>query len=98
MSLWDTHDLASVQRGRPQCSKFFSETAEAKLYVESPWVGRTKVCLRHLGHVTKMAATSIYKTFNNLLLWNRRADFHETWYVALETPAYHSLFKMMTLQ
>ena len=34
-----------------------------------------------------------YKPFKNLLLQNRRADFHETWYVALGTPAHHSLFK-----
>ena len=33
------------------------------------------------------------KPFKNLLLQNRRADFHETWYVALGTPAHHSLFK-----
>ena len=31
-----------------------------KFYVEPPWVGGTKVCSRHLGHMTKMAATSIY--------------------------------------
>ena len=49
---------------RPQCSKiFFSETArpiKAKFYVEPPWVGRTKFCSRHLGHMTKMAATPVY--------------------------------------
>ena len=49
---------------RPQCSNiFFSETAwpiEAKFYVEPPWVGGTKFCSRHLGHMTKMAATPIY--------------------------------------
>ena len=49
---------------RPQCSNiFFSETAwptKAKFYVEPPWVGGTKFCSRHLGHVTKMAATPIY--------------------------------------
>ena len=42
---------------------FFSETAcpiKAKFYVEPPWVGRTKVCSRHLGHMTKMAARPIY--------------------------------------
>ena len=33
------------------------------------------------------------KPFNNLLLQNRQADFHETWYVASGTPAHHSLFK-----
>ena len=40
----------------------FSETAcpiKAKFYVEPPWVGGTKVCSRHLGHMTKMAATPI---------------------------------------
>ena len=31
------------------------------------------------------------KTFKNLL-WNRQANFHETWYVASGTPAHHSLF------
>ena len=49
---------------RPQCSNiFFSETAwpiKAKLYVEPPWVGGTKICSRHLGHMTKMAPTPIY--------------------------------------
>ena len=42
---------------------FFSKTAwpiKAKFYVEPPWVGGTKVCSRHLGHMTKMAATPIY--------------------------------------
>ena len=56
--------------------------------------GGTEVCSRHLGHMTKMAATPIYgKTFQNFLLQNLRADFHETWYVASGTPAHHSLFK-----
>ena len=42
---------------------FFSATAwpiKAKFYVEPPWVGGTKVCSRHLGHMTKMAARPIY--------------------------------------
>ena len=58
-------DPASVvrRRRRPQCSNiFFSETAwpiKAKFYVEPPWVGGTKVCSRHLGHMTKMAVTPI---------------------------------------
>ena len=55
--------LSSVVR-RPQCSNiFFSETAwpiKAKFYVEPPWVGGTKFCSRHLGYMTKMAATPIY--------------------------------------
>ena len=33
------------------------------------------------------------KLFTNLLLQNRRADFHETWHVAFGTPFHHSLFK-----
>ena len=42
---------------------FFSETAgpiKAKFYLEPPWVGGTIFCSRHLGHMTKMAATPIY--------------------------------------
>ena len=37
--------------------------------MEPPWEGETKICSRHPGHMTKMAATSIYgknlsKTFS----------------------------------
>ena len=74
---------------RPQCSKIFSETAgpiKAKFYVEPPWVGGTIFCSRHLGHMTKG------KNPSKKLLQNRRADFHETWYVASGTPAHHSFF------
>ena len=82
---------------RRQCSNIvFSTTAcpiKAKFYVEPPWVGGAKVCSWHLGHLTKMVATPIYgKPFKNLLLRNRQADFHETWYVASGTPAHHNLF------
>ena len=94
-------DPASVRRRcRPSTisNVFSSETAwpiKAKFFVEHPWEGGTKVYINGPGHVTKMAATPIYgkKPFKNLLLQNRGADFHETWYVALGTPAYHSLYK-----
>ena len=42
---------------------FFSKTAgpiKAKFYVEPPWVGGSKVCSRHPGHMTKMAIKPIY--------------------------------------
>ena len=56
--------LSASSVRRPQCSNiFFSETAwpiKAKFYVEPPWVEGTKFCSRHLGHMTKMAATPIY--------------------------------------
>ena len=32
----------------------------SQIYVESTWVGGTKVCSLHLGHMTKMAARPIY--------------------------------------
>ena len=53
------------RRRRQQCSKniFSSETAlpiKAKLYVEPPWEGGTKVCINGPGHMTKMAAMPIY--------------------------------------
>ena len=51
-------------RRNSQCSKiFFSGTAlliKAKFYVEPPWVGGMIFRLRHLGHMTKMAAVPIY--------------------------------------
>ena len=44
--------------------------------------------------MTKMAATPIHVYGKNpFLLRNRQADFHETWYIASDTPAYHSLYK-----
>ena len=54
-----------VRRRRPSSLTIsnISKTAhpiKAKFYVEPPWVGGTKVCSRHLGHMTKMAATPIY--------------------------------------
>ena len=42
---------------RSQCSNIFSETTwpiKAKFYVEPPWVGGTKVCSRHLGHLSDL--------------------------------------------
>ena len=75
---------------------FSAKTAwpiKAKFYVEPPWEGGTKVYINGPGHMTKMAATPIYGEFKNLLLQNRQADFHETWYVASGTPAHHSLYK-----
>ena len=79
-------DPASVVVVRPFTFSniFSSETAwpiKAIFYLEPPWEGGTKVCINGPGHMTKMAATPIYgKNLKNLLLENRRADFHETWY------------------
>ena len=57
-------------RGRGRCCRrqqclniFSSETAwpiKAKLYVEPPWEGGTKVYINGPGHMTKMAAMPIY--------------------------------------
>ena len=48
--------------------------------METPLDLETKVYSNGPGHITKMAATPIYK---NLLLQNQKADDLETWYVAL---------------
>ena len=52
------------RRCRQQCLNIFSsETAgpiKAKLYVEPPWEGGTKVYINGPGHMTKMAAMPIY--------------------------------------
>ena len=47
-----------------------------------------------LGHMTKMAPRSyMVKKPLKYLLRNHRTDYHPTWYVALGTPAHHSLFR-----
>ena len=60
---------------RPQCSNiFYSETTwpiKAKFYVESSWVRGTKFCSRHLGHMTKIAATPIYGTNPSKIFFSR---------------------------
>ena len=78
-------------------SNIFSNTAcpiKAN-FVEPPWVGGTKVCLRHLGHMTKMVATPIYGKNPSKIFFSRtgRPIFAKTWYVALGFRAHHSLFK-----
>ena len=76
---------------------FSSETTwpiKAKFYAEPPWEGGTKVCINGPGHMTKMAATPIYgKNLKKSSSPEPAADFHETWYVALGTPAHHSSYK-----
>ena len=75
----------------------FSETAwpiKLKFFMEPPWVVAFKFYSQYLGHMTKMATIPIYgKNPSNYLLQNRWADIHETWHVALGTPAHHSLIK-----
>ena len=63
--------------------------------METPYDAGTKVCSNGPGHMTKMAAMSIYgkKPFKNLLLQNQKADDLGTWYVALGVLGLPSLFK-----
>ena len=47
------------------------------------WDGVTKVCSNGPGHLTKVAAMSIYgKHLTNPLLRHQKADDLETWYAA----------------
>ena len=51
------------RRCRSHFSKISSETPgpiNAKLHVEHPYEGGTKVCINGPGHMTKMAAMPIY--------------------------------------
>ena len=62
--------------------------------MESPWDGGTKVCSNGSGHMTKIAAMSIYsKNFKNLLLRNQKAGDLETWHAASGARVLPSLFK-----
>ena len=76
----------------------FSETTEpfwTKFCMKAFRYKALKIWRHDAGHMTTMAATPIYgkNPLKNLLLRNRLADFHETWYVASWTPAHHSLLK-----
>ena len=66
------------RRCRSQWSKiFFSKTAgpiAAKFYVEPPWVRGTIFCSRHLGHMTKMAATPIYGKNHSKIFFSRTGE------------------------
>ena len=60
---WIRRPWLSVRRLFTFSNIFSSETAwpiKAKFYVEPPWEGGTKVCINGPGHMTKMAAMSIY--------------------------------------
>ena len=67
-------------------NSFSSETTgpiETKFHRKPPWDKGTKVYSNGPGQMTKVAAMPIYsKNFKNLLLWNQKADDHETWYAA----------------
>ena len=84
-----------------QCSNIFSSEStgpiKAKLHMEHPKEGGTKVCIIGPGHMTKMATRAIYmyiaKIFKNLLLRNQWTDFNDTWFVALGTLAHLSIYK-----
>ena len=75
-----------------------SETAgwiEARFHVEPALNGGTKVSLLAPGHMPKTAAIMpIYGKKPSKIFLSRTNGpiFHETWYVALETQAHHSLF------
>ena len=72
---------------------FSSKTAwpfKAKFYVEPPW----EVCIKGLGHMTKMAVMPIMvKTFKNILLQNQKSYDLETWHAASGTQALQSFNK-----
>ena len=61
---------------------------EAKFYVESLWDGGTKACSNGPGHMTKVAAMTIYGKKKKNLLWNLKADDLETWYAAPSTTKF----------
>ena len=80
--------MAMLRRCSHFSKIFSSETPgpiNAKLHVEHPQEGGTKVCINGPGHMPKMAAMPIYGKSLKNNLWNRWTDFNETWYVALET-------------
>ena len=65
-----------------------------KFFVEPPWERGTKVYINGQGHMTKMAAMSIYgKNLKNLLLQNQRSYYLEIWHVALGNQVLKNFYK-----
>ena len=63
----------------------FSETAwpiKAKIYVEHPWLGGTKVCLRDLGNMVKIDSMPIYGKNPSKISGTSRPISTKTLYVA----------------
>ena len=66
---------------------------KAKFNLEPPWEGGTKVFINGPGHMTKMAATPIYGKNPSKIFSRTGGPIFTKRYVALGTPAHHSLYK-----
>ena len=68
---------------------------KAKFHVEPHWKGGNKVYINGPGHMTKMAAMSIYdkKNFRKFLFQNRKSYDFKIWHAASGTQALQSLYK-----
>ena len=90
------HSLTSVQgHSDSTFSNFFSlQTAGlvgTKFHMEPPWDRGIKDSSNGSGHMTNVGAVPIFS--KNLLLWNQKVDYLESWYAALGTQVLPSLFK-----
>ena len=92
MKRFDLRELTALAPGLytfiwPLFSKiFFSKIAlpiKAKFYVEPHWEGGKKVCINGTGHMTKMAATTIYGKSLKKSSSTELSYDHETWHGAL---------------
>ena len=76
MSLWDTHGPASVHR-RPSFTMLKdlllqNQSANQSQILCGSSLGRgNEVCSRHVGHMTKMAATPIYGNYPSKIFFSR---------------------------
>ena len=61
--------------------------------MERPWERGMKVNINGLGHMIKMAAMAIAKTFKNLRPQNQKAYDFETWHGTSGTGALQDLYK-----
>ena len=60
-----------------------SGPAEIRFHVELRGVEKTKICSKHLDHMTDWVFMPVYgKTFKYLLLQNQRTESLETWIIA----------------
>ena len=91
---WPWSNVVYIQKFKPDFLKNYCADLNQIFYERFQVQGNENLMPWCLSHGQAGRHAHIWsKPFKNLLLQNRRADFHKTWYVASGTPAHHKLFK-----
>ena len=90
---WPWPKVVYIQQYKPYILRNYFADLNQFFFMKAFRYKEMKIWRHDAGHMTKMAVISIYDKHPLKIFKNRQVDFHETRYVASETPAHHSLFK-----